>query len=655
MKSTAEVAKSLGISTRRVTKLIEDGVLKAEKIGRSWFIDEASLDAFAMQPRKSGRPRKDAADVRGAQLVGVGNDAEQNAIESAAKEFAEDECAQQSASTQRPQVMTGAQALIFALEDAGVELIFGLPGAQVLDIYNALYDSKKIKHILVRHEQGASHAADGYARATGKCGTVLVTSGPGATNTVTGIAAAYMDSVPLVVVCGQVPTNVLGTDAFQESDITGITMPVVKHSFLLKDATDIPRVVAQAYHIASTGRPGPVVIDVPSNIAKSLIYRYEYPREVIIDSYRPTLKGHAKQIKHAARELAAAKCPVILAGGGVIKSNASAELCKCVDLLNAPLTCTMLGKGAFPENDKHFIGVAGVQSSAVANAALQESDLLLAIGTRFADRVTGDTATFARGAKVIHIDIDPAEISKNIHADIPIVGDAKIVLQSLNEQLENANANKDRLQPWWQQICSWKDEQQKERAVSSETSQQTLTPREVLKTLSKLCAARKTIFTTEVGQHQMWAAHYLQCEESRTFLSSGGAGVMGYGLPAALGAAIGNKDAQVICIAGDGSLQMNIQEMATITELGLPVKVLLLNNKGLGMVHELQNEKFNSHYIATTYSFSPDFGGIAQAYGWQSFRIAKRDNLESCMNEWLSCKKAALLEVDISLAERTVE
>ena len=641
MKSTAEVAKDLGISTRRVTKLIEDGILQAEKIGRSWFIDEESLDAFATQPRKSGRPRKNdsSADKLEKARIETSATCKEDEIESI------------------PQLMTGAQALIRAIEDAGTEIIFGLPGAQVLDIYNALYDSKKLQHVLVRHEQGAAHAADGYARASGKCGTVLVTSGPGATNTVTGIAAAYMDSVPIVVICGQVPTNVLGTDAFQESDITGVTMPIVKHSFLLKDAADIPRVVAQAYHIATTGRPGPVVIDVPSNIAKSRVYKYEYPNKVVIDSYRPTLKGHAKQIKLATRELLKAKKPVVLAGGGVIKSEASHELFKLIKTLDFPVVSTMLGKGAFPESDSHFVGLAGVQSCAVANAALKESDLVLAIGTRFADRVTGDTTTFAKNAKIIHIDIDPAEISKNVHADIPIVGDANVVLHSLNEALENEILDKHILDEWWHQIKAWKKEHQKlhnKTLAKSEKSGQ-FDPRKVLEILSSLCRSKQIIFTTEVGQHQMWSANYLCCDKPRSFLSSGGAGVMGYGLPAALGAAIGNKDAQVICIAGDGSIQMNIQEMATITELGLPVKVLLFNNKSLGMVHELQGDYFDGRYLATTYSFNPDFCAIAQAYGWQSFCVTQDKKIEAYLREWLECPSAALIEVDISMAERTAE
>lgn len=707
MKSTAEVAESLGISTRRVTKLIEDGILKAQKIGRSWFIDESSIEAFAKAPRKSGRPRKSdavasvpsaasAAEAESAlsaaeldsatgaaEFSGVTDAAESVAVTSAAApDTACDAVHNTTTSTTlldtavnvalsaasatanvAPSVasaavhissatqknLTGAQALIRALEDAGVEFIFGLPGAQVLDIYDALYSSKRLRHILVRHEQGAVHAADAYARVSGKCGTVLVTSGPGATNTVTGIAAAYMDSVPVVVICGQVPTEVLGSDAFQESDITGITMPVVKHSFLLKSAAEIPKVVAQAYHIANTGRPGPVVIDVPSSVAKSVLDNYAYPKEVIIDSYRPTLKGHAKQINLAAKNLVAAKRPVVLVGGGIIKSQASKELRECVNLLDAPITCTMLGKGAFPENSENYLGVAGIQSSAVANAALQQSDLVLAIGTRFADRVTGNPKAFVPVAKVIHIDIDPAEISKNIHADIPIVGDAKIVLQALNAQLaackKELSKGKDGVENsikanhdvWKKYIQELKVQQAAANAKQGDSFlQNIITPRKVLSTLDALCKKKQVVFTTEVGQHQMWAANYLKCSKPRTFLTSGGAGVMGYGLPATIGAALASPTAQIICIAGDGSLQMNVQEMATITELGLPVKVLLFNNKGLGMVHELQATKYNCRYCATEYSYNPDFAALARAYGWEAFCMSKLTNIDNCADSCLS-------------------
>ena len=456
------------------------------------------------------------------------------------------------------QKMTGAQCLIKALEDVGADTIFGYPGGQAIDIYNALYDSKKLHHILVRHEQGAAHAADGYARATGKVGTVIVTSGPGATNTVTGISTAYMDSIPMVVITGQVATSSLGSDAFQESDMTGITMPIVKHSYLVHDPKDLPEIIAEAYYIASTGRPGPVVIDVPGNVSKAQNVPYHFPEEVKLESYKPTYKGNSKQVKSAVRALEKAERPIIYAGGGILSSNASAELLDLAETLQIPVVVSLIGKSCMPEDNPLCLGMPGMHGSRAANAALQNSDLIFAVGTRFADRVTGRLSAFAPDAKVIHVDIDPAEIGKNRNADIPVVGDAKLVLAAINEQL-----HKDQAQPVDAEWVAKIDAIRRESPFYYEKRDDAIQPEYALELLDKLTKDKDTIFTTEVGQHQMWAAQYLHCTRPRTFLSSGGAGTMGFGFPAAIGAQEGCPDSLVVCVAGDGSLQMNIQEMAT--------------------------------------------------------------------------------------------
>ena len=542
--------------------------------------------------------------------------------------------------------MTGAQCLIKALEDVGVTTLFGYPGGQAIDIYNALYDSKKLDHVLVRHEQGATHAADGYARATGKVGTVLVTSGPGATNTVTGISTAYMDSIPMVIITGQVPTGSLGSDAFQESDMTGITLPIVKHSYLLKDPTDIAKTVAEAYYIASSGRPGPVVIDMPSNLSKAQNVPYEFPKEVKLQSYKPTYKGNSKQIKQAVRALLTAERPVIYAGGGIISSGASEELVQLAETLQIPTVVSLIGKSCFPENSPLCLGMPGMHGSKAANHALQDSDLIFAIGCRFADRVTGRLSAFAPDAKVIHVDIDPAEIGKNRNADIPIVGDAKMTLTSINEELDKASA-----EPidaaWVEQVTEWG----KESPYYYQDSDEVIKPEHALQLLDELTAGRDTVFTTEVGQHQMWAAQYLHTTRPRTFLSSGGAGTMGFGLPAAVGAQMGMPDSLVVCIAGDGSLQMNIQEMATAHERHLPIKVLLLDNSTLGMVHQWQDLFYNDRYSQTEFTGNPDFVKLAEAYGWDGACVNKPAELEEAMKKWLASDNAALLQVHIPASE----
>lgn len=536
--------------------------------------------------------------------------------------------------------MTGAQCLIKALEDVGVDTIFGYPGGQAIDMYNALYDSKKLHHILVRHEQGATHAADGYARATGKVGTVIVTSGPGATNTVTGISTAYMDSIPMVVITGQVATSSLGSDAFQESDMTGITMPIVKHNYLVHDPEKLPEIVAEAYYIASTGRPGPVVIDIPGNVSKAQNVPYHFPDEVKLESYKPTYKGNSKQVKSAVRALEKAERPIIYAGGGILSSNASAELLDLAETLRIPVVVSLIGKSCMPEDNPLCLGMPGMHGSRAANAALQNSDLIFAAGTRFADRVTGRLSAFAPDAKVIHVDIDPAEIGKNRNADIPVVGDAKLVLAAINEQL-----HKDQAQPVDAEWVAKIDEIRRESPFYYEKRDDAIQPEYTLELLDKLTKGRDTIFTTEVGQHQMWAAQYLHCTRPRTFLSSGGAGTMGFGFPAAIGAQEGCPNSLVVCVAGDGSLQMNIQEMATAYEAGIPVKVLLLNNSALGMVHQWQDLFYNKRYSQTVFTGNPDFVKLAQAYHWYGDSVSDPSQLEGSMERWLSQEGPALLEV----------
>lgn len=538
--------------------------------------------------------------------------------------------------------MTGAQCLITALEDAGVDTVFGYPGGHAIDIYDALYESEVLDHVLVRHEQGAVHAADGYARATGRPGTVIVTSGPGATNTVTGIATAYMDSIPLVVITGQVPTDALGSDAFQESDMTGITLPIVKHSYLVKNAEDLPETIAKAYHIASTGRPGPVVIDVPRNLMQEQEVAYSFPKEVKIQSYKPTVKGNARQIKQAVRAIEEAQRPVIYAGGGIVSSGAHDALERLAELMQAPVVTTLEGKGAISEASPFNMGMLGMYGEPAANLAMRESDLIIAVGTRFSDRSMAPQGVADSEAQVIHIDIDPAEIGKNHKADIPIVGDAKTVLTQLADELARSEF-KAHAQEWLSTLDGWKDE----FAPTYEERGDAIMPERVFQILDELVANDEVIFTTEVGQHQMWASRYLHTKRPRTFLSSGGAGTMGFGLPAAMGAQLAFPESLVICIAGDGSLQMNIQEMATIKANRLPVKVLLLDNDCLGMVRQIQERLFDARYSQTLFEGNPDFSLLAQAYGWSAYEVDAPDELERTMREWVESSGPSLLWVKV--------
>lgn len=542
-------------------------------------------------------------------------------------------------------LMTGAEAVVASLEAEGVTHVFGYPGGQAIKIYDALYRSGSIEHILARHEQAAVHEADGYARATGGVGVVLVTSGPGATNTVTGIATAYMDSVPLVVVTGQVPRGVIGTDSFQESDIFGITMPVVKHSYLLKSVDDLARTFREAFHIARTGRPGPVLIDIPSDIASEEV-EFRYPEKVDIPSYKPTYVGNARQVKAAVARIEAARRPVLYAGGGVISSGAGEELVALAELMRVPVVTTLMGKGGMPASHPLNLGAVGMHGSKYANRALNESDLIIAAGARFSDRVTGRLDRFAPHADVIHIDIDPAEIGKVRAVQVPIVGDLKGVLADIVAQLRKGGYEP-RTGEWLATIAEWKERWPLFEPPSDDQAGE-IVPEAVMKRLSSLLDPKASIVVTEVGQHQMWAAQYIDRELPRTFLTSGGLGTMGFGFPAAIGAAIGRPGAQVVCVAGDGSFQMNLQEMATAAAHGVPVKVLLVDNRCLGMVHQWQKLFCDGRYAATLLDDVPDFMLLAQAYGWQGERVERPEQVPAALERMLASEGPYLLDVAVS-------
>ena len=540
--------------------------------------------------------------------------------------------------------MTGAQAIIASLEAEGVDTIFGYPGGQAIKIYDALYDSKQIHHVLARHEQGATHMADGYARATGKVGVVLVTSGPGATNTVTGIATAYMDSIPMVVITGQVTRGVIGTDSFQESDIVGITMPVVKHSFLLQSTDDLTRTFREAFYIASTGRPGPVLIDIPSDLSGAEMV-FHYPDSVSLPSYKPTYRGNARQVKQAAELIQKAERPLLYAGGGIVTSHACAELTELAERMQIPVVTTLMGKGAMRCSNPLNLGPVGMHGSKYANMAVTECDLLIAVGARFSDRVTGKVSEFAPHAKVIHIDIDPAEIGKIINPVVPIVGDAKGVLAAINERLAKADAQPiDRA--WVEDVFSWRERWPFYTSDFSDYPN-AIAPEVVLHKLSQKLDPEASIVTTEVGQHQMWAHQNIHREHARTFISSGGLGTMGFGFPAAIGAKIGCPESEVVCVAGDGSFQMNSQEMATAKINDVPVKVLIIDNRALGMVHQWQSLFYNKRYSFTELADNPDFVKLADAYGWRARRVEKPEDVDAALDEMLASKEPFLLDVMI--------
>lgn len=541
--------------------------------------------------------------------------------------------------------MTGAQAIIASLEAEGVDTVFGYPGGQAIKIYDALYDSKKLHHVLARHEQGATHMADGYARATGKVGVVLVTSGPGATNTVTGIATAYMDSIPMVVITGQVTRGVIGTDSFQESDIVGITMPIVKHSFLLQSTDDLTETFREAFYIASTGRPGPVLIDIPSDLQGAEMV-FHYPDSVNIPSYRPTYKGNAKQIKQATALIETSKRPLLYAGGGIVSSHACQELKALAEAMQIPVVTTLLGKGCFPSSHPLSLGPVGMHGSKYANMAMTECDLIIAAGARFSDRVTGKLDEFAPNAKVIHIDIDPAEIGKIREANVPIVGDAQGILGGIVAQLEKSGAEPVDAE-WVETVNEWRERWPYYDDQFNDYPNQ-IVPEVALDELSKQLDPDSSIVTTEVGQHQMWAHQHIGREHARSFLSSGGLGTMGFGFPAAIGAKFGCPDKQVVCVAGDGSFQMNSQEMATAAINNAAVKVFLLDNRALGMVHQWQKLFYHERYSSTILDPVPDFVKLADAYGWEGERIEKPEDVAPAIARMLASDKPYLLDVAIS-------
>lgn len=532
--------------------------------------------------------------------------------------------------------LSGSEIIIQFLKDEGVEHLFGYPGGAVLHIYDALHKQNDIKHILVRHEQGAAHAADGYARATGKPGVCLVTSGPGATNAITGIATAFMDSVPLIVITGQVPSHAIGSDAFQEVDAVGISRPCVKHNFLVKDLNKLAETLKKAFYIATTGRPGPVVIDIPKDItAPHIKIPYEYPKQVKIRSYNPNLKGHPRQIKRAVELLLSAKRPMIYSGGGVIMDGASQELRDFVHHLGYPITQTLMGLGAFPGTDPQFIGLLGMHGTYESNMAMHDCDVLIAIGARFDDRITGVPSKFCPYAQIIHIDIDPASISKTITADIPIVGGAKQVLTEMLKILVNSDQpiDKSATEDWWNKIKSW----QKQNSFAYDKKEGVIQPQTVIEELYKVTGGEAYI-TSDVGQHQMFAAQFYHFDEPRRWINSGGLGTMGFGLPAAMGVKIAFPDKDVACVTGEGSIQMCMQELSTCLQYDVPVKIINLNNRYLGMVRQWQEFFYEKRYSHVYMDALPDFVKLSEAYGHVGIKVEDPNDLHDAMKEAFELK-----------------
>lgn len=552
---------------------------------------------------------------------------------------------------------TGAQILIDALIQEKVNVVFGYPGGVVIPIFDVLYDTKELEFILTRHEQAAAHAADGYARATGEVGVCIATSGPGATNIITGIATAFLDSIPMVAITGQVASPLLGTDAFQEADIVGISRPVTKHNFLVKSINELPVMLKQAFHIARTGRPGPVLIDIPKDVSMAVSENYSYPEDVSIRSYRPHITGHMRQIKKAVNAIDQAERPVIYAGGGIIHSGAHRELLELAEKTNIPVTTTLMGLGGFPGTHPLFIGMPGMHGSKAANYSLQECDLIVSVGARFDDRVTGHVDKFAPKASIIHMDIDPAAISKIIRVDIPVVGDAKNILTSLNKLVKKRKPD-----AWNDQVNEWKGDE----LFTFEDSETEMKPQAVIRKLYEITKG-EALISTEVGQHQMWTAQYYRFDKPRKFLTSGGLGTMGFGMPAAMGAAMTNPGKAVIDIAGDGSIQMNIQELATLSINHIPVKIVILNNEYLGMVRQWQDLFFNKRYSSTCLRggrkckkcegvnckkpYVPDFVALAESYGIPGFRAISPDQVEQTLRDGLAVDGPALMEFMVSPEE----
>ena len=543
--------------------------------------------------------------------------------------------------------LTGAQIFFECLKAEGVEVVFGLPGGAVIDIYDEM-PKHNIRHILVRHEQGATHMADGYARATGKVGVCLVTSGPGATNTVTGIATAYCDSIPIVVFTGQVPTALIGNDAFQEADIVGITRPCTKHNYLVKDVRDLARVIREAFFLARSGRPGPVLVDLPKDVVAGKV-EFKYPKNIVMKGYKPTTEAHMGQIKRAYAAISKAKRPVIYAGGGVILSSGAKELKQLAERLKSPVTTTLMGLGGFPAPHELWLGMLGMHGTFRANMAVANADLLIAVGARFDDRVTGKLDEFAPSAKIIHIDIDPTSISKNVRVDIPIVGDCKDALKKLLQLVKEnpIDGLEKQRQPWLDQVLKWKETY----PLAYEQRDDQIKPQYVVEMIYKLCKDKNPIISTEVGQNQMWAAQYYHFSEPRTLLTSGGLGTMGYGMPAAIGAQAAFPDRLVIDIAGDGSIQMCTQELTTAVENNLPVKVAILNNQYLGMVRQWQQLFYEKQYCATCLKMAPDFVKLAEAYGAVGLRATKPSEVEKVIQEALAVSKPVLMDFVVNPEE----
>ena len=525
--------------------------------------------------------------------------------------------------------LTGAQIVVQSLKDEGVELVFGYPGGAALHIYDAFYSQEDVRHILVRHEQGATHAADGYARATGKTGVVLVTSGPGVTNTITGIATAYMDSIPMVVLSGQVPTHLIGDDAFQEVDTVGITRPCVKHNFLVRDVKDLATTIKRAFYIANSGRPGPVVVDIPKDVTAHKV-EYAYPDEVRIRSYAPVTKGHSKQINRAAELLLNARRPVIYTGGGVVLAGAAKQLTALVDKLGYPCTNTLMGLGGLPSDHPHFLGMLGMHGTYEANMAMYECDVMLSVGARFDDRVTGDLSKFSPKAKIIHVDIDPASIGKNVRVEVPIVGDAGEVLDQLLSAVAASGSapNASDLEAWWKMIASWRGRE----SLAYDESNEVIKPQYVIQKLHEVTLGDAFV-TSDVGQHQMWAAQYYGFNKPRRWINSGGLGTMGFGLPSAIGVQLAHPEAAVACVTGEASIMMCIQELSTCKQYDLPIKVVNLNNRYMGMVRQWQEFFYDRRYSHSYMDSLPDFVDLATSFGHEGVRIEKPGDVEGALRD----------------------
>jgi acetolactate synthase-1/2/3 large subunit len=530
--------------------------------------------------------------------------------------------------------LTGAEILVHSLQDEGVEYIFGYPGGAVLHIYDALYRQDKLQHILTRHEQGATHAADGYARSTGKPGVVLVTSGPGATNAVTGIATAYMDSIPMVVFTGQVPTQLIGNDAFQEADNIGITRPCVKHNFLVKDVNKLAETIKKAFYVATTGRPGPVVVDIPKDVTAQKA-DYHYPDTVNMRSYNPVHVGHAGQIKRAVKLMLGARRPIIYTGGGVILSNAAEPLAELARLLDFPVTNTLMGLGGYPATDRQFVGMLGMHGTYEANMAMHHCDVLIAIGARFDDRVTGNIEKFCPHAKIIHVDIDPSSISKNVKVDVPIVGSVDNVLRAMVEAVKGGNKRPDleSIRAWWEQIDEWRAKD----CLKFDRDSELVKPQFVLETLYKVTGGDAYV-ASDVGQHQMWAAQFYKFDKPRRWINSGGLGTMGFGMPAAMGVQLAHPGETVVCVTGEGSIQMCIQELSTCKQYALPLKIVNLNNRYLGMVRQWQEFFYQGRYAMSYMESLPDFVKLAESYGHVGMQIDKPGDVEAALVEAMKLK-----------------